>query len=179
MNVYDNTELFFIKTLEYGIKTWKAQRTRIFNSLNIGNTSSLTRSVQYKILNHIAESSSTKKRLAKELLENFFKDFVEAPVDIKCSELVKKYAKKYNVDEFELQERYRIIKRDMIEKNMHPDFKISVYKFKHTIKLTEIVKEIFVDEGTPLSGEFPKEKAKEIVEIPLVKPKRKYTKRVK
>lgn len=179
MTIYDNSELFFVKTLDYGLKAWKAQRTRIFNALNIGTSTNLSRSIQYKVLVHISNSSSTKKKLAKDLLEQYFKDFTEDVVDICSNELIQKYAEKYKVDAFELQERYRIIKRDMIEKNMHPDFKISVYKFKHTIKLTEIVKEIFVDEGTPLSGEFPKEKAKEIVEIPLVKPKRKYTKRVK
>lgn len=171
--IYDKTELFFVKTLDYGIKTWKAQKTRIFNALNVGDTFTLDRSLQYRILLHIANSTSSKKNIAKELLEKFFKDFKEDVAVNKVNEIIKKYAKKYNVDEFELSERYRIIKRDMIEKDMHPNYKISIYKFKHTILLTNIVIEIFKEEGTEIVGGFPVIVKKERTDVPIVEIKKK------
>ncbi len=172
--IYANTELFFSNTLDYGIKSWKSARTRTFNALNIGNTSELSREVQFRILTYIANSSSTKKKIAQELLSKFFVDFKEDKTINVITKIVEKYANKYNVDSFELQERYRIIKRDMLEKNIHPDFKLQVYKFGHTIKLTKIVLEIFKEEKIDIVGEFPKEKKKEIViETPKKKTRKK------
>ena len=177
MLIHDTTEKFFVDTLGYDKKIWKGIRTRIFTKLGMSPITSLTKTNQYKILSSIASSTSIKKLFAIELLAKYFPNFVEDKEEDDLSELVLRFATQYNVDPFELATQYKIIKRDMLEKGINPNWKLKIYKFPHTIKLTKIVLEMFIHEGIELVGNVPQEK--EPIIVSPIKIKRKYTKKVK
>lgn len=137
----------FFTELGYALSSWKGQKTRMENKLDINVGTRISPKQAFLILEAISKSTSKNKTKAKEwlsVIKELPEEELKEVTNVSLLDIDEGLLKEYDVSLEDVTTKHNLMKvKDDYVKEL--DHRISVYRFKYDIAICKLLKKLYED----------------------------------